>query len=614
MYRGVKPSSCLQPSDAHPPLPILLHTFSPAYAHAHIRHISAYARAHLVHTYFAPGIKDQRGHSSPMDAPSGHAITRRRRKTRKGTFSCWECKSRKRRCEFQAGFGDCVSCRQRGLECISQEYETGENSYGQVAERIGHVEGLVSRLLQQRRNGQGPISRDDAIESHGGVLTVPRQPSKASISISTYLQSVFPSPDNVAMILRGGNYSRMPTRVLWSGGRDPLCERDPPPPDAHPVWFAHRLMYLALCLQNAGGKRQSSSQYVDIVARHVTSLDVMITSAEGIEVLMLEAMYSVNEDHLQVAWLKCRRAIAVAQLVGIDQAREDPHAKSLWFRLLYGERIISLELGLPHSLLADDLLDIWDDQGRRLEKTHISVSGRIIKRNLRMKMKRTSREYNETMDIDCAMKEAMRRLPSSWWCIAPSLSAMTEDQAMIETAKLTSQMNHFWLIMNLYQPFVIDSLLISDDSSDALHMRLTLAMACYEMLTRFLVLRRYHNGTLYHGVDSKALSAAVALTLAHIAGHRYSHNRTNSLEHMRPQHLNSINETMSLVDDPAWAGMTKSAARALLDIEAEVAIGGTYAWWIGEGQDENIVALAIPYFGVLQGVQESISSNMASLE
>jgi hypothetical protein len=534
-----------------------------------------------------------------MEAPPqpGHVISRRRRKIRKGTFSCWECKSRKRRCEFQEGFASCVSCRQRGLECVSQEYYNGESSYGQVAERIGHVEGLVSQLLQQRRVAM--------MENRGGLLAMHRQPSKASISISTYLQSVFPSPEEVALILRGGKYTRMPTRLFWSGGTD-FCESDRPPLGAHPVWFGRRLMHLALCLQNTGGKGQSSSQYADIVARHITSLDVMISSAEGIEVLMLEAMYSVNEDHLQVAWLKCRRAIAMAQLLGIDQAREDRHAESLWFRLLYGDRIMSLELGLPHVLLADIVTDIWDDERRQLEKTHVLVGGRIIKRNLNMKMKAAIHEYSETMEIDYALREAMRRLPSGWWSVVSSLNAMTEDQAMAETAKLTTQMNHFWLIMNLYQPFVVDSLLMSSsDLAEATHIRLTVATACYEMLARFLILRRYHNGNLYHGVDSKALSAAIALILAHISGYSHDRERPNPLEHMRPQHMTLIDNAMSLMIDPACAGTRKSVARVLLDIEADISSGGDYLWSDGDTQDDSLVSLAIPYIGALQGMRKT---------
>ncbi|KAF2496440.1 hypothetical protein BU16DRAFT_437020, partial [Lophium mytilinum] len=45
----------------------------------------------------------------------------KRRKVRKGTRSCWECKRRKMRCIFDTE-AICKGCRRRGSKCISQEF------------------------------------------------------------------------------------------------------------------------------------------------------------------------------------------------------------------------------------------------------------------------------------------------------------------------------------------------------------------------------------------------------------------------------------------------------------------------------------------------------------
>ena len=48
----------------------------------------------------------------------------KRRKVRKGTRSCWECKRRKMRCIFESLAGpdsNCQGCRRRGSTCISQD-------------------------------------------------------------------------------------------------------------------------------------------------------------------------------------------------------------------------------------------------------------------------------------------------------------------------------------------------------------------------------------------------------------------------------------------------------------------------------------------------------------
>jgi len=48
----------------------------------------------------------------------------KRRKVRKGTRSCWECKRRKMKCIVDSLVSDaaCNGCRRRGSKCVSQEF------------------------------------------------------------------------------------------------------------------------------------------------------------------------------------------------------------------------------------------------------------------------------------------------------------------------------------------------------------------------------------------------------------------------------------------------------------------------------------------------------------
>ncbi|OCK76859.1 hypothetical protein K432DRAFT_305428, partial [Lepidopterella palustris CBS 459.81] len=47
----------------------------------------------------------------------------KRRKVRKGTRSCWECKRRKMKCIFgPLSNVTCNGCRRRGSQCVSQEF------------------------------------------------------------------------------------------------------------------------------------------------------------------------------------------------------------------------------------------------------------------------------------------------------------------------------------------------------------------------------------------------------------------------------------------------------------------------------------------------------------
>ncbi|KAK2028352.1 hypothetical protein LX32DRAFT_619102 [Colletotrichum zoysiae] len=76
----------------------------------------------------------------------------KRRKLRKGTQSCWECKRRKARCTFSsANQIICEGCTRRGTDCVSQEATDeppppGSNKH--IVDRLGQVEALVKQLLQ----------------------------------------------------------------------------------------------------------------------------------------------------------------------------------------------------------------------------------------------------------------------------------------------------------------------------------------------------------------------------------------------------------------------------------------------------------------------------------
>ncbi|KAL7813333.1 hypothetical protein V8C26DRAFT_165135 [Trichoderma gracile] len=82
-----------------------------------------------------------------------------RRKPRRGTTSCWECKRRKTRCHFNnSGSSACESCERRGCKCVLQHVEE-PSLVTEAADRsirarhpgdqLDHLEGLVGRLVRQ---------------------------------------------------------------------------------------------------------------------------------------------------------------------------------------------------------------------------------------------------------------------------------------------------------------------------------------------------------------------------------------------------------------------------------------------------------------------------------
>lgn len=93
----------------------------------------------------------------------------KRRKLRKGTQSCWECKRRKIRCTLTAHPDViCDSCKHRGSPCVSQEFPDNRrcSKQGEVGttSRLDRVEALIEQLLK------GPSAAKPA-STNAGSLT-----------------------------------------------------------------------------------------------------------------------------------------------------------------------------------------------------------------------------------------------------------------------------------------------------------------------------------------------------------------------------------------------------------------------------------------------------------
>lgn len=117
--------------------------------------------------------------------PTNSEPESKRRKTRKGTSSCWECKRRKTRCIF-ANPEDavCVACRRRGMACVSQEYDevpsrrTGKAP--EMGDRIVRVETLVAELVKKVSGVPGTT----ATTPEGRVGRQPGPPSEPEFSLN----------------------------------------------------------------------------------------------------------------------------------------------------------------------------------------------------------------------------------------------------------------------------------------------------------------------------------------------------------------------------------------------------------------------------------------------
>ncbi|KAH8892867.1 hypothetical protein GQ53DRAFT_120964 [Thozetella sp. PMI_491] len=299
----------------------------------------------------------------------------RRRKPRRGTSSCQECKGRHLRCDLGPGYlAICTPCRRRGSQCVRYGADA---EYDEVGRRIEHVESLIHVLLHQRaigstngdtervaaatarsHNAIAPrvirpkpiLSSSTAVPPHSQSLSHGRQDTKSPSllvldpgrgnAVGRLVHSFFPPQDITAMIMHRGNllslhlqiFTQPFKRMTQTTGIQSLDEVPQlPPSSAPPIQLAKRLMQLAICLQQmdpdkaatddlrlGGPARVVAAQYFEIASRYVTSQDVLVDSIEGVETLMMEGLYHVNAGSWRRGWLAFRRALSIGHVLGLD--------------------------------------------------------------------------------------------------------------------------------------------------------------------------------------------------------------------------------------------------------------------------------------------------------
>lgn len=86
--------------------------------------------------------------SSPNGTPA------KKRKVRKGTQSCWECKRRKIRCTFAAPTDVvCDGCKSRQTKCIGQEYQDAYKANAKKVDRLKRMESIIDGLVKESSDG-----------------------------------------------------------------------------------------------------------------------------------------------------------------------------------------------------------------------------------------------------------------------------------------------------------------------------------------------------------------------------------------------------------------------------------------------------------------------------
>ncbi|EEU38341.1 uncharacterized protein NECHADRAFT_34482 [Fusarium vanettenii 77-13-4] len=610
----------------------------------------------------------------------------KRRKLRKGTQSCWECKRRKARCTFSAATKDvCEGCNRRGTECVSQE-STDEppppGSKKGLVDRLGQVEALVGQLLKaarrddlvspaisepRRRNyrdrssrSQSPEIRDaqEEVTSHPGSTsttnslhtTVDSDQDSSTVShhdnLRRGLLEAWPNPQDLDAILK------LPiatssiicavtcTHLSQTSGSPPSSKTllQLPPSGSHPTLVARKLLILATFLQ---GMPSSSTQHLDnpstkyyglmsrlVKTAHnlVTCNDELVTSLEGLECILLEALFENYSGNLRRSWLAARRAVAIAQMMGLNRGVEPSSLDGasvkpddMWSLLIQFDRYLCLMLGLPQSSFDDSYAEAealdscipWE----RMHRLCTVACGRILRRNFSDMCDKKSVE-----EIGKILQEASTTMPAQYW-VAPTIpTAAGHMERIRETLRFNDHFMYYHLLLQVHLPF----LLRSGVEPGYEYNRMTAVTASREILCRFAPFREFRSASYYcRGVDLLVFTSSAALCLAHITDQRNRDSENagfHFLAHQRlsdrgvlEQILGYMQEVVHQNDDPI-AKRVVTLLRHLLAIEEDAASGGRYnvtlvtepkkeedlGCRVKLSDDDTIMDIYIPHFCVIR--------------
>ncbi|KAH9906563.1 hypothetical protein F4778DRAFT_801825 [Xylariomycetidae sp. FL2044] len=549
----------------------------------------------------------------------------RRRKIRKGTQSCWECKRRKIRCTFVAPTeAICDGCRSRRVHCVSQEFhdEQQPSAARRTSNRLDRMESAVAQLVS-RNHGNARDALDHVEEA--GPLQVSRvnasstiisNPPRVGLHIQT--QGVCHAEETTIALLKAlprkqdfdiiFSASAVSVSILFQGivcipysryvSTQLLLPPERilklPPPGSHPVLTARALLLLGLLLQGVAWSaaqklaslgldhRAVMERAVNAASKLVNNDNELVTSIEGVECLMMESLYWNHAGHLRRAWLKNRRAMSLAQMMGLhagewppssmvleeeEEARRRIEPEYMWFRLVCTDRYLSSMLGLPQGWIdsaafaSAEALERCGGVVERIERIETVACGFILQRN--HGTERTSDDDDDDDDnfaathkVDRMLRDTSALMPPRWWASPIDLAALAGGG---KAAKITA------------------------------------ATASRSSLAQFVAFRGTSGGAgqgnYCRGIDFVAFIASTSMCLAHIQAQAAGRGggacglvtALHSLRHQRLGDRALLERTLEIMQTMARADGGDAIAQRISDIlapllavEDNAAAGATY--------------------------------------
>lgn len=404
---------------------------------------------------------------------------------------------------------------------------------------------------------------------------------------------------------------QIPLEVLW---------------ESHPAVIGKAILWIATALQQlppdfntdtlefSDPPKLLAEKLIATVTKHVCSDDSVVTCLDGLECLVIQAMIFANNGKLRSAWLSYRRAVDIAQLIGIHREKTittsnggfRERAMFIWRYVLTVDREFSLILGVSGSM-SNKTIDSHQSDPEDL--THIPaentyalwpltrIAGSIIERNQTF-TKVNAAMIEMTLDIDSQFEGSPKPVVAS--PIGPQLYGNDKDR---ERSLLTVS-HMYWLAWNqlkawLYLPLLLQA---SAGLSDESH-RKTCLDACRAMIACYHNIRGVCGEGYYNRIhDFQAFTAAMTIIINGVGPHGLQDSTSSDWDL-----IYGVVNTLEILSKDAPADDVASQGWRVLSTLIAVAMGKDFPQFVvpDEGDIKNEqdrpsrIKLDLPFFGAV---------------
>ncbi|KIW31666.1 uncharacterized protein PV07_03278 [Cladophialophora immunda] len=575
-----------------------------------------------------------------------------RKKIRRVVNSCLECRRRKIRCDLSSNASDkCTACAGRGIDCERWEHSAeAPDSYNlELSARLRRVESLLEKLtdvesldaVEAALNvgaGDGSITApieghthpplislfDNAVFGHQEQSTPSSGPDHRSPSqgaggpqnaklekLRLVLSALLPTQEDADLIAGSTNAWGLGHMLYAANGNSTQTDFDITTlSKGSPLTIARTLMHFAILIQQMPPEFDTSrlqfhspidtvlQKYLYYVADLVTSKDDFACTMEGLECLLLQSIFYINDGNLRRAWLAGRRALCTAQFLGLqksylscirnsdsDDASQRPDAM-MWVRTVMLDRFLAPILGLPCGVGNDcfgedgvmapiiNFLDVFE---RRL----CVIAGLIAARN----QKEPAPGYTTTLDIDEKLEKLAKDMGDMLTTI-PALYSSPQPLAGEDPFKLV--LNQIWfyqITIILHIPWMLRA--FTDSKYE--YSRFACLTASREHLRRYLALRDTNNTqNTARVVDFGTVIAAATLILNRVESATRDTATSDGEKDMRL--VSNVVESMRAVSRGPREFMARQGVEVM---EALLALKNG----AGDHNTSDTLRFTIPFFG-----------------